>query len=210
MIVEFDETALLKKLSGLTPAQRTVFAALCTERQVPLYREFHNRTHRGNPRLLEAAVDFMWSSLRDPHADKVTQQMTSLQPLELDTNDPDCDEWLEYASDAVSSVDATLQTMIDHDAEIATRPARAGYRIVDAHVLANVVDARGLDGVAIVDPGELKQIEREVLQNEVVQRELRQQVEDLAFASRFGDGTSEAVIAQERKKRLQTGMLSPR
>lgn len=209
MIVEFDEAALLEKLSGLAPAQRTVFAALCSERQLPLYREFCDGSGTGNPRMLEAAIDFTWSSVRSPKGDLVKQKRALLEPLELNLDDAESDDSLEYASDAVLSVDATLQTMTDHDPAIATFPARGGSRIVDAHVLASVVDARGLDGVAVTDRELLKQIEREVLQSELVQRELRQQVEDLAFASRFGDATTEALISQERKKRLQTGMLDP-
>jgi hypothetical protein len=58
-----EERRLTGLLDGLSPAARTALAASVADRLLPHFRRFHERTGRGEPRVLESALDGVWDQL---------------------------------------------------------------------------------------------------------------------------------------------------
>jgi uncharacterized protein YjaG (DUF416 family) len=167
-MVEYDESQNLVVLRRLPMKLRVVFALLCTTRIFPAYCRFHNRTHRGDPAMLELMMERLW---RDIHGEEMTMdeieravdRVVQLVPSEADGWD---EESQPYAEDAAAALAYVLRARLTGDPQEAAWAARRVYEAVDHFVVSTL-------------PAAQREAERTVLGHPVVQAELSRQQRDL-------------------------------
>lgn len=172
--LRYDEPALLGALSNLVPAARSVFAAACAERLIPVYRWFHDRTGRGDPDLLGDALERLWSQLEGSVSVDLKSQIEvaeGLVPFEDDSWVDEC----AYAQNTAAAAAYALRSYLSGDAQDAAWSARQVYEALDLWVATR-------DNVDFNAPGG----ERFIAEDPLVQAELARQrrcVESLADVS---------------------------
>ena len=177
---KFDSKNMKSSLSAFKPKQRTLFAALCTQRQLPVYRAYETVEERRN-RVPEDAFDFVIKRLAEiGSVDDTAGWLQRLVALahQLDGGT----EWKEYAADVLVSVYSTVRSLDESDPMLALAAARAGYRIVDAYVLGRLHENATELTTVVTSADEYK-----VLGDPLVQRELERQTTDLDSAGTWMD-----------------------
>jgi uncharacterized protein YjaG (DUF416 family) len=169
-VVRFDRDGVRESLSVLAPWQRVGFAAGCVEVLLPAYLRFSELEEVGDPVLVRAAMDAVWSGLESadrsvPDGDLPSpDSIRALLPAEDDWN-----EWAPQAEDAVAALVYLLQLVRDDDVELAVYAAERAYAAADEF------EARSQE-LAVLDAQDRQMLS----ESPSVQTELRRQVESLA------------------------------
>ena len=79
----FDSDSLVKRLGMLSVGHSIAFGACCCERLLPNYERFSTEYNWGNPEVLRAALNEIWSSL---------ETGVHLQPDRMDSVEAECNK----------------------------------------------------------------------------------------------------------------------
>lgn len=126
MALRFDEKALLRELKMLSPIQRSVFAVTCAERLRPRYIEYHGKTGKGNPDILETVIDSVWNSIlsnnnsTEQKFEDLLRLCESLYPEEEEPWIPERD----FAEDAIVASMYAIRCKISGDPQAAAWAAK--------------------------------------------------------------------------------------
>lgn len=188
----FDKRDLATKLQQLPPLLRVVFAAACSERQFPQYREFYVESAVGDAEDLRSTLDDIWTNLDIPFGEAVERQQELKPIMKLISQEDVVRTWTDaatYAQNAGISVAYALRTQLTGDPQEAIWSARTAYDSLDHYV----INAEGID--ANEPSGEAR-----VLAHPLVQAEVSRQARDLAELM-SSNGSDIRELAQRARKR---------
>lgn len=171
-MISFDESDLVRKLSALSPWRRAVFAALVAERLMPGCERVESADGRNVQETLTKALTDLWNRIQVVLPGVVIQQEINSCMSLLPT---DAESWARanpFAEEVIAAAIYALQSLHSESAREAAWAARRGYEAVDRFVIAQ----------GRIDIGTTAG-EKEILNNPLVQSELRSQLEDLANLS---------------------------
>jgi uncharacterized protein YjaG (DUF416 family) len=137
IVRRFDEDRLKQDLERLPVRLRVAFAAACAERLRPAYLAYAARTSRGDPSMLEALLDRLWSdlegqSMTDDELSAAVDASLALVP------DEDEKPWVierDYAEDAASALAFALMCRKTHDSQQVVWAARTVFDSLDEYVI---------------------------------------------------------------------------
>jgi YD repeat-containing protein len=186
----YDEAALAARLADLTGWQRTAFAASCAQRLAPAFRRYAEEEglDAGPPGAVEEALDELWRALG---GEPVTaEELRSLADscIAAVPGEEKWNEWADQAEHAAAASAYAIQTWLTTDPAPAAWAARQGYHAADLTASAD------LDSGVIDDA-----VQQTLRDSEPVQRELRNQQEDLATVVGSRDGDT-AVLSTLRAR----------
>lgn len=200
-MLEYDESAIVVRLDRIVPQLRCAFAAACAERIRPAFDLYVDRADLEKTDVLEVALDVSWKALKDQRF--VRSEVESLLEKCMDLL-PHEDEgiWsVERASgeDAVAAVAYTLRSLLTEQSQEAAWSARRVFEALEYYV------RRELDAK---QNGSAK--EQEILKNEIIQEELRNQAHDLSVLESISN--REAVFTdriEELRKQAKARIGAP-
>lgn len=191
----FDKQVLQNRLDDIGPNGRTLFALSCAERLFPLYKSYGEASRQGDAGRLRSTLNQLWESMTSqqpcgklsyldeyesliPHED---EQWTPLNPL---------------AENAVAALAYACQCQVDGHTDNALWAAVQGYEAVD-------YIAHTLEGIEFEGPG----AEAAILSNEHVQREIQNQLQDIAELERTSikGGNVEGLVEAFRRRAESEG-----
>jgi uncharacterized protein YjaG (DUF416 family) len=189
--LHFNEQRLIKKLDGLPPRLRVLFAAIAAERLLPAYLSYSRLTGLGNPTALSAAIERLW---RDIEGDRMNSEQVQeclelvmkLMPREDDSS------WVPeqaWAEDAAAAVAYALRCRENGQSAESAWAARRAYEALDHFVIAKT-------GIDISRPG----ANEEVRSSPLVQAELSRQRRDVDELL-AGDKEDVAGVARRMRQR---------
>jgi hypothetical protein len=142
----FDEARLLGRLASATPRTRALFAALIAERLFGLYELFAQRSGKGDPVALRAALDAAWDAA---DAAELTRAQALAEALVPDEGE----HWVlesGFGSNAAAAVAYALRTRLTDDPQEAAWAARQAYDVAD-YAAQLQLDDDGFDEDALAD-----------------------------------------------------------
>jgi uncharacterized protein YjaG (DUF416 family) len=168
MVIRYDEEANIRKLSDVGVRSRVLFALLCALRVLPMYRQFHDSTGRGNPDQLEALLERLWNDVTGQEMGAAELQVAldtcmHLIPREDEGWDG---ETQAYAEDAAAALAYALRARLSGDPREAALAGRRVYEAVDYFL--NSTGGLPLDAS-----------EEVILSHPLIQAELQRQQRDL-------------------------------
>ncbi len=165
---EFSEVLLKSKIEPLSPNHRILFTLSCCERLYPNYLMFFKNHRWGKPEILRYALDRVWSCLE---GDEIIEEIDALikKCEEVTPNTEDFDSInVSSALDAASSVMLILELLEGHSIARILEVASLSRDTVDMYL-------QELENMEPNDP----MLEEKILNHPLMQRELKQQREDL-------------------------------
>jgi len=197
-MLSFDRESLKRRLDSVSTRSRTAFALACAERLMPLYNAFSERNANHRWSYLRLTADNFWGQLLKntvmpnheflneypslaPNDGWPTSEFTLLNPL---------------AENAVLALGSAAECHDSEDAENAVLAAEQAYEAVD--YLAQ--NAEGLDYRDIGG-------EDAILKSDVVQDELKRQMDDLAVLESTSEQDSQylSIIDSLREQSIDAG-----
>jgi hypothetical protein len=188
-MLRYDESELVKALSGTPRNARVMFAAACAERLQPLYAWFHETSGQGDPDGLRAALDAAWQAVLEPAGSEDLGQWQ--EAAELLVPDEEDEGWVDqsaYAQNAAAAVAYALRSWS------ADEPQDAGWAARQVYEAADYAAQRQLEDLDLNAPG----AEDALLGRPVVQEALEGLGQDLRDVSR--PGPTEQVAREVREK----------
>lgn len=165
----FDGSALMERLKKLDSKRQLAFGALCCERLLPNYLAFQQDTGWGDIAPVREALDCVWSFLDDQELD--TDEIRNAIAF-CESSVPNSEEfsslYVTSAQDACFAVCNILDYLIESNVAKIVQAATYATDTVDLCV-------QEIESLEPVDP----QLEQKILMHHFMQRELRQQEEDL-------------------------------
>ncbi|MFI7603713.1 DUF416 family protein [Micromonospora sp. NPDC049366] len=155
------------------------FAASCVEVLVPSYVRYSELEQVGDPALVRAVTDAVWSALVSDQPEEGLSALPSAGAVrELLPSEEGWNEWAPQAEDAIASLGYLLELVRNDDVTVAAYPAERAYAAVDE------LTAREQDlGVLDADGREA------LLESPPIQVELQRQAEALRGPAGLGLGT---------------------
>lgn len=194
-VLDYDEHEMAVELAALSEADRAIFAALCAERLMPIYRRFHEEAHQGSPEELQSALDTVWLFiLGSASASDLSRSQRTAEALVPDEDD---ESWMEasaYGQSGAAAVAYAARTAAAGDLQDAVWAAR---QLVEAGDYA--AQQQRLD----LDIGS-NNADAEVLSAPVVQGALSGLREDLNAVKRMSEPL-EAIVASMRQRARDGG-----
>jgi len=165
---------LERELASLSPAHRVAFAALCSERLLPVYGTFSRMEAWGDAAVLRRGLDAVWNWLagRSPSRQLVQDLIDACEAAAPDTEEFSS-AYASAALNAAAAVVEALECCLDGSVEHAVQAATLSIDTIWMHVQAR-------DGVAGSVVAEAK-----VLGDPAILRETRRQDDDLAHLKRM-------------------------
>ena len=178
----FDEKRLERSLRKLPAWKQVAFMALLGARMLPNYRRFSAETGFGNVSVLEEAFDAAWTWIE---SGKSPANLTALlkacerqAPVTEDFSSP----YTSAALDAANVAEATLDAIARPDQVHPTEVASLARDTVDLFVQELVA----------LDPN-APSFQEAILRHPLMQRELRQQREDLETLGKWSSDRQRAA-----------------
>lgn len=193
----FDETNLLQAAEDFPDWKMLAFMAYCCERMLPNYRSFQVDTGSGDTAPMRSALDLVWKWIEDAQPVPAMDILASA----CEGQSPDTAEfssiYTSAALDAVAATVATLDALGRVSAQSMIDVASLARDTIDLFVQ----ETEGLDPSGV-------SFELDIVQNPLMQAELRTQRESLELLRNLGDERGKAgVDLQARWSRLQEGSL---
>jgi len=189
--LRYDESALLAKLTGLSPRQRTLFAAACAERLVPLYRWSIRQAPAIRADSLERGLETLWHTAT---ATTWTADLEDVRNLAMNSV-PDDDSLgtaslaSRYAGYMPTALAYAVACHQSEDPQQAVWAARQPYDAIDLWVATP-------SEIDFNEPG----VEGRVASAPLIQAELSRQSRDLYDLEAAG-GRHDAMVAQSLRDR---------
>ena len=196
MVIIYDESETIRKLSELPVRLRGAFAALATERLFPACAGAKTYGGRSVAASVNEVLSRIWSQIESEVSPQLLEELLS----ELSNLLPaDSEFWRlssPLAEDCVAAAIYTVRTLISGSEQEAAWSARCAYEATDLFVISK-------ENLDVGSPEK----EREILNNPVVQRELRHQMEDLRDLGDLVTGVGKADLIHLRS-RARTNAMS--
>jgi Protein of unknown function (DUF416) len=186
-LIKYEEGRLRERLDELSGPRRTMFAAACAERLLPLLAA-HDRTAAA---WFRDTLDSVWRASSEPPGDAGLLQTLAAEALER-IPDEDAARPISFAvaENAATATVYAVRTALSGDPQDAVWAARQAYDALDVVV----VESRDID-INAVDA------ELEVLADELVQDELLRQQRDLETLG--SESASDVKIAAALRARAR-------
>jgi hypothetical protein len=164
----FNESELTKALSGIPKKGRSFFAAAAATRQTVGLGDLFEFPGVGSDDVIDV-LNRLWTDIGsgEENEEYWVSRLSDVMSW-LPDEDEDWSVFTALAEDAISSLAYAIRSHLKGDPQESAWSARCAYEAVDQAVI------RLLD----VQPGS-KNSERLILENEIVQRELARQAEDV-------------------------------
>lgn len=203
----FDQRQLGMRLTRLGDDQRLAFGLACAERLYPHYVAFSCDIGWGEPSVLRAALDAVWTKVcGHPHSTEVLRQLHK----NVETMIPDADDFqgrsVSSAMDAGCAVSYLLQLVLgESEPGTIEEIADLAYATVDmlAQETPEFLAARPTNERQMILESGRAAREATTLAQPIVQRELRLQAESLDELDSAND--IDSMIAFEKKWRAMGG-----
>lgn len=136
-MIVYDESSLLRRLSGLSAPRRVAFAAAAAQRLFPAYSAFVDEGGAGDPTALIRVLNRLWD---DAEGDRMTSdEVRDARIACEDLSPPPDDEGLwtsarAYAGDAVAATTYALRALESGAPQEAAWAARSAYEAMDYYV----------------------------------------------------------------------------
>lgn len=168
-IPAFNGSALKIRLKELDSERQLTFGALCCERLVPNYLAFQQDAGWGDITSVQKGLDCVWTFLQ---GQTLSSQDIKNATMYCESATPDSDDfaslYVTSAQDVCFAICALLDYLLENDVDRIVQAATYATDSVDLYV-------QEIDNIAPTDP----QLEQKILTHWLMQRELRQQEEDL-------------------------------
>ena len=128
-VLVYDETALKERVAGLPEAERTLLAAACAERLMPLYEWIARAAGSAEAASIRSALDLAWSA--SASAQQAEQAQREVEDLVPDEDDEDAHVDVALVQNAIAAVAYALRAMGSHDAQDVVWAARQLYEAAD-------------------------------------------------------------------------------
>lgn len=165
----FDEGALVARLADLDKSRQLVFGALCCERLLPNYLVFSKEQAWGDMARLRQALDRVWQHLGGAGLD-AREAVTLCDEVEAVVPDSESFDslYVTAAQDACFAVCALYDFIVEPDTRHIADVARFATDSVDLYV-------QEIEQMPAMTPD----LEYMITEHRLMQRELRQQAQDL-------------------------------
>lgn len=193
----FDETKILLAAEGMPDWKRVAFMAYCCERMLPNYRSFQVDTGYGDIAPMRSALDIVWRWIENAQPVPDSDVLASA----CEKQSPDTAEfssiYTSAALDAATATAATLDALADVPAKSMIDVASLARDTIDLFVQETEgLDPNGAD------------LERKIIENPLMQSELRTQRESLELLRNLHEERGKAgVDLQAKWSRLEQGSL---
>jgi uncharacterized protein YjaG (DUF416 family) len=182
-MVTFDKGGLREQLASMSKWKQVAFGASCVETLVPSYARFAELEGVGEPGLVRAATDAVWSELSRTLLDgEPTDLPPSSSIRSLVPTDDDWNEWSPQAEDAVASLFYLLEYIRNDDIKFLVYVAQRAYSAIDE------LTARQLD-LGVLDAAQ----RRALLESSSIQAELVRQQDAIGILCDSSDGDESAL-----------------
>lgn len=190
----FSGSALKMRLKKLDSERQLTFGALCCERMVPNYLAFQQDTGWGDITAVQKALDYVWKFLQGqiPNSQEIKNATRYCESVTPDSGDF-VSLYVTSAQDVCFAVCGLLDYLLESDIDKIVRAATYATDSVDLYV-------QEIDNMAPDDP----QLEQKILVHRLMQRELRQQEEDL-IAIECAPSLSQEFFTQRKSSWNNTG-----
>ncbi len=169
-MLKYQEPDLVAALERLPPQSRVAFAASCAQRLLQAYRQYCVAQGQPDTAALDNAMEYIWGNiLGHPRRETTEELLDDVLTLLPDDRALAVYPLSAYAEDAISAVAYSLRCMLSFQAQEAAWAARHVYEAVDQFVINR-------DDISPVKP----ETELRILNDDLVQAELRRQAQDLA------------------------------
>lgn len=128
-LLAYDETVIRERVTGLPDAERTLLAAACAERLMPLYEWIAGGAGSAEAASVRSALDLVWSG--NTSSTQAEQAQLTVEELVPDEDDEDAPVDVGLVQNAVAAVAYALRTMGSHDAQDVVWAARQLYEAAD-------------------------------------------------------------------------------
>lgn len=178
-MLSFDRESLTCRLDRLSQRSRTVFALACSERLLPIYEAFGAKSPTARWIYLRAKADDLWDQLTEGVVrpdDKFLAKYPSLAPGDATPRsqrtllDP-------LAENTVLALGSAWESHVSGESKVACWAAEQAYEAMDYM-------AQHLEGIDYGKPDG----EDALLKSNLVQDELRRQLDNLTILEQIGEG----------------------
>ena len=191
-----DERPLRQALERLAKEKQVAFALLLCERLVPAFEEF-SREVDFDDSLYRTGLDSVWHYLRQGGKSSNYARMAE----QCRDHAPDTEEFshplTSAALNAALSIAATIRLLADDDAD----------HVVEAAGLARDTAALYAQAAGVTPPRSLSF--DDIMKHPIVQRELRQQAEDLKFVETLPADEPQGLISLVKDRAAEAPELLP-
>jgi uncharacterized protein YjaG (DUF416 family) len=125
----YYETTLRERVAGLGEPERTLLAAACAERLMPLYEWIATATRSAEVASVRSALDLAWSG--SASAEQAEQAQREVENLAPDEDDEDAPVDVALVQNAIAAVAYALRTAASHDVQNVIWAARQLYDAAD-------------------------------------------------------------------------------
>ena len=170
IVLEFDQERLRTQLARLSPAERLLFSALCSERCVPPFLHLERRSPRFDTLILRKALESAFSMVTERYAiseGEIHQLIQDCEQMLPDRNEfPE--SWVTQGLYAVSALVYTLQLALDGSEQTAILPAQLAVESAYLFAMSELAKV-GMSDLPV----------DQIIGHPALQLELRRQQEDL-------------------------------
>lgn len=128
-LLVYDETVLSERVARLPGPERTLLAAACAERLMPLYEWIAGAGGSAEAANIRSALDLAWSA--SASAEQAEQAQLEVEELLPDEDDEDAPVDVALVQNAVAAVAYALRTAGSYDARNTIWAARQLYEAAD-------------------------------------------------------------------------------
>lgn len=183
-MLSFDRESLARRLDGISPRSRTVFALACSERLLPMYEAFSARSPRGRWSLLRAKSANLWDQLSEGVVHPDHEFLAEYPSLAPGDDTPRSERTLldPIAENTVLALGSAWECHVSGESEKAFWAAEQAYEAMD--YLAQILED--------IDYGE-PDGEEALRQSDLVQDELKRQLDNLTTLEQVREGYTKYV-----------------
>jgi uncharacterized protein YjaG (DUF416 family) len=128
-LLVYDETVLKERVVRLPGPERTLLAAACAERLMPLYEWIASAAGSAEAASIRSALDLAWSG--SASAEQAAQAQLEIEELVPDEDDEDAPVDVALVQNALAAVVYALRATGSHDAQDVIWAARQLYEAAD-------------------------------------------------------------------------------
>lgn len=183
-MLSFDRESLTRRLDGITPRSRTVFALACSERLLPMYEAYSAKSPRARWDYLRTKADNLWDQLSEGVLRPDHEFLTEYPSLAPGDNTPRSERTLldPLAENTVLALGSAWESHVSGESEKAFWAAEQAYEAMD-YMAQNLED---------IDYGE-PDGEEALRQSDLVQDELKRQLDNLTTLEQVSEGDTKYV-----------------
>lgn len=188
MEAEFDEEKLQQRLAKLVFWKQLVFLLIVCQRLIPSFSEFSKETGAVGESKLRGFLAKAWKSLlADDAKVDFSNEMNEAESLAPDTEDSDS-IYVSSALDAAVAVSLLMKSFSDNSTDTIVEAVTLIRDSVDMYV----------QELEDMDPN-ASDLEQNILNHELMQKELKRQRESLEFLETLGDDISVSIMQVKNK-----------